>query len=450
MDYEFDINNTKDVMIVDAKGRLQYFNIGSMEFFDLKPEEILGQTMPELYENLDADTSTFEIAVHKKRETLQAVQVLRTQGGKSVQQTSDTLLIRDGETVLGAVEFTYNYDEEKDVLRASEKKPRERLAEKEVVYIDDVIGECPKMRRIKQKAAKVLDSSISILIAGETGTGKERLARAIHYSGKRQKEPFVYLNCNSIPEELLEGILFGTVKGSFTDAVERDGLFRMADGGTLFLDEIDTMPLKVQGKLLKAIEDSRVRPIGGKEEYMFDIRIIASCNRSLSEIMNSSHLRQDFYFRLAVLQLELPPLCQRDRDVLLIAQYYIEQYNMTAEKKLKGFTDEAESYLMSYSFKGNIRELKNLIERLYFDDSTEEMISLKTVKQKLQEQRENEYKLSDADYEDFINSGRSLTEYMAEAENRMIEEAIAASGGNMVRAAEMLKVSPKTLKNRQR
>ena len=195
------------------------------------------------------------------------------------------------------------------------------------------------------------------------------------------------------------------------------------------------MPLKVQGKLLKAIEDSRVRPIGGKEEYMFDIRIIASCNRSLSEIMNSSHLRQDFYFRLAVLQLELPPLCQRDRDVLLIAQYY---------------TDEAESYLMSYSFKGNIRELKNLIERLYFDDSTEEMISLKTVKQKLQEQRENEYKLSDADYEDFINSGRSLTEYMAEAENRMIEEAIAASGGNMVRAAEMLKVSPKTLKNRQR
>ena len=123
---------------------------------------------------------------------------------------------------------------------------------------------------------------------------------------------------------------------------------------------------------------------------------------------------------------------------------------MTAEKKLKGFTDEAESYLMSYSFKGNIRELKNLIERLYFDDSTEEMISLKTVKQKLQEQRENEYKLSDADYEDFINSGRSLTEYMAEAENRMIEEAIAASGGNMVRAAEMLKVSPKTLKNRQR
>ncbi|MFR0902498.1 MAG: PAS domain-containing protein [Anaerovoracaceae bacterium] len=114
MDYEFDINNTKDVMIVDAKGRLQYFNIGSMEFFDLKPEEILGKTMPELYENLDADTSTFEIAVHKKRETLQAVQVLRTQGGKSVQQTSDTLLIRDGETVLGAVEFTYNYDEEKE------------------------------------------------------------------------------------------------------------------------------------------------------------------------------------------------------------------------------------------------------------------------------------------------------------------------------------------------
>lgn len=122
MSYEFDINDIKDVMIVDAKGRLQYFNIGSMEFFDLKPEEILGKTMPQLYENLDTDTSTFEIAVHKKRETLQMEQVLRTQGGKAVRQTSDTLLIRDGEEVIGAVEFTYNYDEEKDVLGISAKK----------------------------------------------------------------------------------------------------------------------------------------------------------------------------------------------------------------------------------------------------------------------------------------------------------------------------------------
>lgn len=448
MDYEFDIGKMKDVMIVDAKGRLQYFNIGSMEFFDLKPEEILGKTMPELYENLDAETSTFEIAVHQKKETLQAEQVLRTQGGKSVRQTSDTLLIRDGETVLGAVEFTYDYDEEKDVLAFGESRANGRPAEQEIVGIEDVIGECSEMKRLKTKAAKVRDSSISILIAGETGTGKERLARAIHYSGKRQNAPFVYLNCNSIPEELLEGILFGTVKGSFTDAVERDGLFSMADGGTLLLDEIDTMPLQVQGKLLKAIEDGKVRPIGGKEERIFDIRIIACCNRSLREIMHSKHLRRDFYFRLAVLQLELPPLRERGEDVLRIAEYYLNQYNRTAEKKLKGFTGEAEAYLTAYSWKGNIRELKNLIERLYFDPPAEDVVSLQTVKQKLQEKRALPQDSGEEDYAAFRRSGKSFAAYMAEAEQKLIDEAMTESGGNIAEAAARLRISPKTLQRR--
>lgn len=450
MDYEFDINNFKDVMIVDAKGRLQYFNIGSMEFFDLKPEEILGKTMPELYENLDADTSTFEIAVHEKRETLRAEQILRTQGGKAVRQTSDTLLIRDGEDVLGAVEFTHNYDVERDVLGISAEKPRERLAEKEIVSIDDVIGESPAMQRLKRKAAKVADSSIPILFSGETGTGKERLARAIHYAGKRRKESFVYLNCNSIPEELLEGILFGTSKGSFTDAVERDGLFRMADRGTLFLDEIDTMPLEVQGKLLKAIEDGRVRPIGGKEEYVFDIRIIACCNCSLNEIMNSKHLRQDFYFRLAVLQFEMPPLRERGEDVIRIAEYYIKQYNETSEKKLKGFSDEAAAYLNEYGWKGNVRELRNLIERMYFDNLQEDVISLKTVKEKLHEKREDIYESENDDYEKYINSGLDFREYIAQTEEKIIADTIERSGGNIAEAARLLNVSAKTLRNRKK
>ena len=306
------------------------------------------------------------------------------------------------------------------------------------------------MQRIKRKAVRVADSSISILIAGETGTGKELLARAIHYSGRRQKESFVYLNCNSIPEELLEGILFGTAKGSFTDAVERDGLFRLADGGTLFLDEIDTMPLEVQGKLLKAIEDGRVRPIGGKEEYMFDIRIIASCNCSLNEIMNSRHLRRDFYFRLAVLQLELPPLCERGEDILRIAEYYIAEYNRTAERKLKGFTKEAERYLMQYIWKGNVRQLRNLIESLSFDNNEESKISLKRVKERLRDEndilRENE----NEDYESFLSSGKDLPDYMAEVEGMLIDEALKNSDGDIAAAARLLKISPKTLRGRKR
>ena len=162
---------------------------------------------------------------------------------------------------------------------------------------------------------------------GETGTGKELTAHIIHNSSARRKNPYVYVNCSALPENLLEGILFGIKKGSFTDAEEKTGLFQMAEKGTLFLDEVDSMPLGIQSKILRAIEEKCIRPIGGTQEIYLDVRIIASCNKQMNELLKSRSLRNDLLFRLSVIQFSLPPLRERRSDILQIADYYRKKYN---------------------------------------------------------------------------------------------------------------------------
>ncbi len=437
----------KDVMIVNELGQIEYFNIGTPEFFDLKPEEILGKTIPELYDSLDADSSTLEVAIHQGKETLGLMQILHTRGGKRVRQTSDTLLIRGGDRIAGAIELTYYYDELEDLV--SEQSQRTELPrEKEVVTTEDLIGDSPEFAALKTKARKVADLPMPVLIAGETGTGKERLARAIHYSGKRKEGPLIYLNCNSIPEGLLEGILFGTVKGSYTDAVERDGMFRLADGGTLFLDEVDTMPLDVQKKLLKAMEEGRVRPLGSSEEYFFDIRIIASCNSSLDSLIRSPRLRPDFYFRLAVLQFEMPPLRKRGRDVLLIADYYIREYNRSLGRNVQGFDRETEAFLLNYAWPGNVRELVNLIAGLFVSTSAD-LFTMEDVRkvadEPFSEARENG---SEEDYRRFLAGGQTLPVFLRQAEEKEIRRALEECDGDLARCAEVLGLSLQTLRRK--
>lgn len=442
-----------DIMLVDEEGRVEYSNVKIPEFFDLKPEEMIGQTVPELYENLDNETSTLEVAVIQGKETLGVTQELHTRGGKRVKQTSDTLLIKNGNKVAGAMEITYYYDEKKDVLRG--KDPVDYFNPDDIrgYTVADIVGESPKISSIKAKITKIADLSAPILITGETGTGKELLAHVIHNAGRCKTKPFVYLNCNAIPESLLEGILFGVEKGSYTDAVESRGMFRMADRGTLFIDEIDTMPLSVQGKLLKAIEDKRVRPIGGDREYTFNVRIIASCNHSASDIINSKDIRQDFYYRLAVIQLELPPLRQRNEDALLIAKYYLGLYNKAGNSR-KSFTRDAEKYFAESTWLGNIREVKNAVEMLYYQSNGESIgyediigIMRNTV---FSEQKTASEETVIRDYTEFLESGCSLKEFMDGEEKRIVMTALNDNNGSVIKAAEDLKISPQLLRQKIR
>lgn len=229
---------------------------------------------------------------------------------------------------------------------------------------DEIIGDSPKMLRLKEKALKVAPGSSNILITGESGTGKELLARAIHYSSPRCDKPFIALNCAAMPETLIESELFGFEEGAFTGAARggRPGKFQLAHGGTIFLDEIGDMPLHLQPKLLRVLQEKCVEKLGGHKSVAVDVRVIAATNKDLERMVELGEFREDLFYRLNVIPLHIPPLRSRPGDVRLLMAHLLDQYNAKLGKKIKGFTANAECALLASPWKGNVRELANAIE----------------------------------------------------------------------------------------
>ena len=229
---------------------------------------------------------------------------------------------------------------------------------------DNIIGESSSIKEAKKVAKKVVYSNSSILIRGESGTGKELFARAIHEESKRSQENFVSINCAAIPAELLESELFGYESGSFTGAKKegKPGKFEVADKGTIFLDEIGDMPLQLQAKILKFIQDRQFYRVGGVDKIDVDVRIISATNRNLEELIKKKKFREDLYYRLNVIPLHVPPLRDRGNDILLLVDYFIKKFNHKLNKKIKGITKKVEKKLKNYDWPGNVRELENVIE----------------------------------------------------------------------------------------
>jgi DNA-binding NtrC family response regulator len=230
--------------------------------------------------------------------------------------------------------------------------------------IGDMVGHSPQMQEIFALIRQIAPSSAPVLVTGESGTGKELVARAIHALSKRTDQPFVALNCAALPENLVESELFGHEKGSFTGAVDRRvGCMEQASGGTLFLDELGEMPVAIQAKLLRVLEDFRLRRVGGKQEIPVDVRIIAATNRDPKVAIKEQKLREDLYYRLNVFHIDLPPLRERREDIPLIVEALIERLNPKHQTRVTGFTPEALGRLVGRKWDGNIRELRNVVER---------------------------------------------------------------------------------------
>lgn len=228
----------------------------------------------------------------------------------------------------------------------------------------NIIGRSQAMQRVFEIIAQVSDLPANVLIEGESGTGKELIARAIHFDSSRATGPFVALNCAAIPETLLESELFGYVRGAFTDArKDRRGLFQEADGGILLLDEISEIPLTLQAKLLRVLEDKEVRPLGANQSEKVDARVLSASNRNLDDLVRNGKFRQDLYYRLNVIRIELPALRQRNEDIPLLVNHFIEKFAESARRSVDGVTPDALAALKSYEWPGNIRELEHTIER---------------------------------------------------------------------------------------
>jgi DNA-binding NtrC family response regulator len=262
-----------------------------------------------------------------------------------------------------------------DELVVTVKKALEnRLLKKEILRLrkevasrydfHHLIGKSPSMQKIYDLIERISNTSSNVLITGESGTGKELVAKAIHYHGGRKENPFVAINCSAIPETLLESELFGYKKGAFTDArSDKRGLLFEAHEGTLFLDEVTEMPLTLQAKLLRVIEEREVRPLGDTTSYPLDVRIISTSNRDLESSIKQGQFREDLYYRLKVIDIEMPPLRERREDIPLLIQHFLTHFNAELKKNLSGVSEEALRLLLNYSWPGNVRELENVIQR---------------------------------------------------------------------------------------
>jgi two-component system, NtrC family, response regulator PilR len=308
-----------------------------------------------------------------------------------------------------------------------------------------LIGVSEPMRKVYELIRQVSATKSNVLISGESGTGKELVAKAIHYNSPRRNYAFVVVNCASIPENLLESEMFGHTRGAFTGAYQaKRGMFEIADQGTIFLDEIADMPLSLQAKLLRVIEDKSFRRVGGEQEIKVDARIIAASNRDLEKQVKLDRFREDLYYRLNVIRIWLPPLRERKEDIPILAQHFLEKYVQEINKPIKKISEAVDHALLSYNWPGNVRELENVIERAVSMEKTE-VILPESLPEKISSPQAGLGTISGID---MPGEGIDLEKTIEEIERKIIKEALVRSRGVKVKAAEMLGLSFRSFRYR--
>ncbi len=322
-------------------------------------------------------------------------------------------------------------------LQDEVKRLREAVAAEGEGHESAIVGQSGAMRRVYELVTRVGESDASVLIHGETGTGKELIARGIHMRSRRKDGPFVAINCAAVPHSLIESELFGHARGAFTDAkVQRTGLFVQASGGTLFLDEIGELPIDMQPKLLRALQERKVRPVGANQEVPFDSRIVAATNRNLEDEVYEKRFREDLYYRINVVKIDVPPLRERGGDVLHLAQFFLKQFAGRNDKSALELSTTAAEKLMAYNWPGNVRELENCMEHAValarFDQ-----ITVEDLPEKIRAYRAERFVVAANDPTEIVT--------MDELERRYILRVLSLVGGNKSRAAQVLGFDRRTL-----
>ncbi|OAT86079.1 sigma-54 interaction domain-containing protein [Desulfotomaculum copahuensis] len=361
------------IHIVDTRGISIFYNQKAAGLDGLHPEEVIGRHVLAVFPSLTAESSTILEVLRTGRPVYNRRQVFYNFRGKKIVTLNSTIpVLVDGKPA-GAAEISYDVTQVQEMAdklldlqvelyrqgRAAEKAVEPGAAKYD---FEQIIGESGAVRQLKQFGLRAARSGAPVFIYGETGTGKELLVHAIHNAGPRRHGPFITQNCAALPATLLEGILFGTVKGSFTGAENRPGLFELASGGTLFLDEINSADLELQAKLLRALEDGYVRRVGDGKNRPVDVRIIVASNILPARALAAGQIRPDLFYRLNVISLTVPPLRERREDIPLLARYFIKQFSDKLNIPAAGIAPEAMARLECYDWPGNVRQLKHLIE----------------------------------------------------------------------------------------
>jgi len=389
---------------------------------DLKMPNADGMEVLEHVLQHSSETLTIIITAHATLET--AIQALRKGAADYILKPLDfdEVLIR----IEGLMEH-------KNLIQEN-KYLREQIDQE--YNFNHIIGESPAMKKIYKMVERVSQANSNVLITGASGTGKELVARAIHFNSQRYQKPFLAINCGAIPENLVESELFGHKKGAFTGATaDKEGVFVAANGGTVFLDEVAEIPLNLQVNLLRVLQEREVKPVGSNQTLTFDTRIISATNKDLEAEIEEGNFRDDLYYRLNVVELSLPPLQDRREDIPLLAHHFLQKYSKELKRNLKGITSEAMSAMMAYQWKGQVRELENVIERAVLL-SDNEYLSVEDLPSAIR---------NTAGVENYEMDSNKLDEAVQVFEKHHIQSILKRTDGNKSEAARLLGIDPSTL-----
>ena len=366
--------------------------------------------------------------------------------------SADTAIKAMKEGAYDYITKPFKVDEIKLIIKnALEKKnlQKENLLLKQVVRdryrFGSIIGQSSKMLALYDLLEKIAPTKTNILITGESGTGKELAAKAVHYNSSRKDKPFVTLNCGAIPESLIESELFGHMKGAFTDAITtKKGLFEMADEGTIFLDEISELPLLMQVKLLRVLQDKEFKRVGGTDDIRVDVRIISATNKDLEETVKEKRFREDLFYRLNVIQVKMPPLRDRKEDIPILTAHFLKKFSEELNKNILKVSPEALTMLLNYEYPGNVRELQNIIERAVALGNGNELTP-QHLSSYLDEQIQGKRSAIDLD---IPPDGIDLEKVIEEIERALLLKALGRTKGIKKKAAELLRINFRSMRYR--
>lgn len=424
------------LIIVNKNGIAEYSTIYCHEKQCHVNDDVTGMHILEIYPDLTEETSSIIRALRTGKGIINEEQIVTHFRGKSFKLlNSDFPIIVDGETV-GVIEvsiFLEHYEKDKN-KKEGQKSSR-------LFTLDDIITQDENFMDLKEKIKMVSTTDSSVLIYGETGTGKGMIAQAIHNHSNRYNKPFISQNCAAIPSTLLESTFFGTVKGAYTGAENRPGLFEIANGGTVFLDEINSMDVALQPKILKAIEEKKVMRVGGVEDIRTDVRIISALNVRPEIEIRRNRLREDLFYRLSVVRLDIPPLRERKKDIDLLTGHFIKKYNKEMYKNVHDISELVLEIFYNHDWPGNVRELQNVVESA-FNVVRGKMITVQDIPQYLFNRKYDKPVITRAANDTYYI--KSLQELVDDFEKKIVIEAIKSSK-NLSHAARKLKISSQLL-----
>ncbi|RKD34635.1 sigma-54 interaction domain-containing protein [Thermohalobacter berrensis] len=441
------------IHVIDKNGKTIIYNDNMAQLEGLEKAQVINKKLLDIFPSLDEETSTLFTVMKTGRPILNRNQTYLNYKGEKITTVNTTIPIFYSGERIGALEIAKDVTKIKKLseqlvdlqLELTEKGDNNKNRQTIPKYtFDNIIGNSREIKNAINLARQATKTSSTVLIYGETGTGKELFAQSIHYCGIRKNKPFIAQNCAALPESLLESILFGTIKGSFTGATDKPGLFEQANGGTLLLDEINSMGLTLQTKLLRVLQEGYIRRIGGLKDIPIDVRVIATTNEDPLQAVKKGNLRRDLYYRLNVISIKVPSLRERKEDIGLLCDYFISKYNKRLGKNVWMLSQDVQDNFKRYSWPGNVRELENMIEgaiNLIQDD--EHVLKKEHFPTFINGENENQIDVSKE-----INFNNSLPDVISNIEKKLILKALKDTNYNITKAAKLLKIKRQTLQHK--